>query len=197
MTIRRKAAILLLLLLIAIFVALHTVRTPERWAVKTGSDQSAANVNVTPKITTLAEMNNWVPPSKDLNATRVGVELQVWKVNAVLKKFTLALDQDIHMQLIDDQGNTIVAELPDPSRVSNKSRFKPQITEARSAFLKHYSISHRWRVVNTPVSVTGIGFWDFYGLPVFDFFRRKFESSSGVARNQIELHPILQIEFLR
>jgi len=58
-------------------------------------------------------------------------------------------------------------------------------------------LSSSWQVVNAPVTVTGVGFWDYYGIPVLDLLREKLEESSGVAPNQIELHPVLKIDFIK
>lgn len=98
------------------------------------------------------------------------------------------------MQLVDEFGNSIVAEIPDPA-LSGGSRFKSQITAVRNKFLRRYRLNSSWQVVNAPVTVTGIGFWDFYGIPVFDLLREKIERSAGVAPNQIELHPVLNMDF--
>jgi hypothetical protein len=191
---RRIFLAVLLLICLLVLVLFHKVHGPERWAVKVGRDPDSAKVNLTPKMTTIAEMVQWTPPSKTLTSHRVGIELQVFTVRCILRKFILATDHDVHMQLVDESGNSIVAEIPDPV-LSRGSRFKPQITQVRNEFLKRYHLSSSWQVVNAPMTVTGVGFWDFYGIPVFDLLREKLERSSGVAPNQIELHPVLNIDF--
>src|SRR5262249_8134902 len=156
---RRILFVVLLFICLVVAVLFHKVRGPERWAVKVGRDADSAKVNLTPKQTTIAEMTRWPRPSKTLRSSRVGIELQVWTVQCRLKKFTLATDQDIHMQLIDESGNSIVAEIPDPA-LSGGSRFKSEITQVRNEFLKRYRVNSSWQIVNDPITVTGVGFWD-------------------------------------
>src|SRR5689334_19870711 len=57
------------------------------------------------------------------------------------------------------------------------------IQNARSEFDAKYTVTSNFQNTNVPVTITGIGFFDFL------------HEQTGVAPNAIELHPVLDIQF--
>src|SRR5258706_1104707 len=177
-----------------------TVQSPtcgvERWSVKVGTD---ADVN-------LVDLNNPVrafipdlgaipapadPPGPPLNNRVVPTETTVYVVNATMPLYKKEADVDYHMVLQDDNGHTIIAEIPNPAcvvsstspRVLLPSPLAAGIANARAKFDARFNATTFFQTANIPVQVTGVGFFDFI------------HGQTGVAPNGIELHPVLDITF--
>src|SRR5437867_7173073 len=92
----------------------------ERWAIKTGTDAGASQGDLQhPKNATIADLIA-LPAPKPLPTTRVTpTETTVFVVNATLSDYKFEGgshgDSDYHLVLEDDQGNTMIAEIPSPS----------------------------------------------------------------------------------
>jgi len=124
------------------------------------------------------------------------VEKTIWSVEANLIGYALEQDQDYHLEIADANGNTMIAEIPDPAAAAG-SFFLDQITAARKAFEAHFKIAKLATATEQPesiikpmiteasaqVTIVGIGFFDFI------------HGQTGVAPNGIELHPVLEIQF--
>jgi hypothetical protein len=155
----------------------------ERWSVKTGTDQDVSQVNLNQKTsTTIQNLTSQatpktIPANKRINAT----EKTVWVINATLVKFIHAYDSDYHMVIKDSAGRTMIAEIPDPNCVPIGSPFASGIAHARQQFDAKFTPSDEFQTVSVPVTVTGVGFFDYK------------EGQEGIAPNGIELHPILDI----
>jgi hypothetical protein len=157
----------------------------QRWQVKTGTDSDAGSVNLnlsTPgtiaNLTALATPSS-IPPTSRIQPT----ETTVWSLNATLTEFKLEGDSDIHLVLVDENGNSMIAEIPDPSCVGPGSSFASGISNARSQFTSQFTPSPSFQTVSVPVQLKGIGMFDFM------------HGQTGVAPNGIELHPVLDIVF--
>jgi hypothetical protein len=151
----------------------------ERWSVKTGTDSGAGQVGLAnPRPANISDLIN-LPTDSRFPDT----ENTVFVVNATLTDFKLESDSDYHLVLLDDQGNTMIAEIPSPSCVDPSSPFAAQITNARAEFDAQLTASSSFQTANVAVQVTGVGFFDF------------FHHQHGVAPNVIELHPVLDIQF--
>lgn len=161
----------------------------ERWSVKTGVDSDSSHVDLSnPQTANIAALIAIQPPSPLPKDNRFGpTEDTVFVVNATLTDYKLESgatgDSDYHLVLMDEQGNTMVAEIPSPSCVGAGSRFATQITNARAEFDAQFSATSSFHTANIPVRVTGVGFFDF------------FHNQHGAAPNVIELHPVLDIQF--
>jgi hypothetical protein len=161
----------------------------ERWSVKTGTDPDAGSVNLTnPQTSTIAQLITLSPPNPLPPNNRFGpTENSVFVVTATLTDYKLEGgahgDSDYHLVLQDDQGNTMVAEIPFPGCVGDGSPFATQIANARAAFNAQFTATTSFQVANVPVQVTGVGFFDFA------------HGQRGAAPNVIELHPVLDIVF--
>jgi hypothetical protein len=161
----------------------------ERWSVKTGTDGDSSRVDLSnPRAASISELIALQAPNplpKDSRFTPT--ETTVFTLNATLTDFKLESgatgDSDYHLVLMDEQGNTMVGEIPSPSCVGAGSAFAAQITNARGEFDAQFTATSSFQTANIPVRVTGVGFFDF------------FHNQHGAAPNVIELHPILDIQF--
>jgi hypothetical protein len=175
-----------------------------RWDVKTGSDPVAKQIdrgNVSQ--TSIAELLSAKAPETWPPDRRVeGVETTVWELNrsdTTLVGYKHEQDGDYHLVISDANGQTMIAEIPDPAAVDPGSSFLDLITSARTTFGGRFGLQLKALdalasaqpgmsaamiiQVSFPVSIKGIGFFDFV------------HGQSGVAPNGIELHPVLGIEF--
>jgi len=166
-----------------------TVQSPtcgvERWSVKTGTDPDVAQVDLNPVPTTIDALRALTPPTTPPDNTRFGVgERTVYVVEATMTLYKLEDDVDYHMVLQDANGHTIVTEIPCPCCVGVSSPFAAGVANARAKFDARFTATTFFQAVTVPVRVTGVGFFDFI------------HGQTGVAPNGIELHPILDINFL-
>ncbi len=155
----------------------------ERWAVKTLTDPEAGQVNLAPKPATVEGLAVLpVPGGFGRDAKRLEPEFQAYTVAAVLVEFKEEADSDIHLVLLGKSGQSMIAEIPDPG-CAQGSRVLPQISSARTQFIGKFGLPSRtsWHQVNTPVTVTGVLFFD---VP---------HGQTGVAPNAVELHPVVDI----
>jgi hypothetical protein len=184
-TIRKTAVVLFVFACFLTSTAWGQSCGTERWSVKTGTDSGAGQVGLAnPQPANISDLIN-LPALNPLPAdTRFSpTENTVFVVNATLTDFKSESDSDYHLVLMDNQGNTMIAEIPSPSCVDPSSPFAAQITNARAEFDAQLTVSSSFQTANVPVQVTGVGFFDF------------FHHQHGVAPNVIELHPVLDIQF--
>ena len=156
----------------------------ERWSVKTGTDADASKINLqstTP--TTIASLVALPAPSSLPSNNRVQpTETTVFQLHATLTEYKLESDSDYHL-VLSDSGHTMIAEIPDPACVGSSSPLLTSIQKARGEFNAKYSPSGTFQTANVPVTVTGVGFFDFQ------------HGQTGVAPNAIELHAVLDVTF--
>jgi len=177
----------------ALLAAVH-----QRWSVKTGADPGAANlVGQAPTATTIASMRALaVPAVLPPDGRSAGAEETIWQIDATLTGYKQEPDGDYHLVIADDQGNTMIAEIPDPGQLAPGSFFAQQISAARQSFDSQFGRPPAAAPANEPavaaaalvkatesVTLQGLGFFDFA------------HGQDGVAPNAIELHPVISIEF--
>ena len=157
----------------------------ERWSVKTGTDADISLVNMSSSTaTTIQSLRSLTAPSTLPSNNRVQpTETTIFTLNATLTQYKLESDSDYHLVLSDSSGNTMIVEIPSPNCVGAGSPFGTGIQSARSQFDARYNATTSFQTANIPVSVRGVGFFDFL------------HGQTGVAPNGIELHPILDIVF--
>ena len=182
-----------------------TAAVHQRWSVKTGADADAANlVGQSPTATTIASMRALaVPAVLPPDGRSAGTEETVWQLDATLTGYKLESDGDYHLVIADAQGNTMIAEIPDPAQLAQGSFFASQIAAARQAFDSQFGIKAQAPVpesapepdaaltvalprlvqASEQVTLIGLGFFDFA------------HGQDGVAPNAIELHPVISIQF--
>jgi hypothetical protein len=155
----------------------------ERWAVKVLTDPSAPLVNYTPILTTIDSLIH-IPTSPDQNAPRMpGIEFQSYRItcNITIKKNES--DNDYHLVL--KAGNeTMIGEVPDPvCAVASQSTHVNEFIAARNWVNTHIGIDPVSNVNIPSVDIIGVAFVD---VP---------HGQTGAAPNQMEIHPILNIQF--
>ena len=171
----------------------------QRWSVKTGADPDAQNlVGQAPAATTVADLCALaVPAVLPPDGRSPGAEETVWQLSASLTGYKLESDGDYHLVIADGQGNTMIAEIPDPAALAPGSFFARQIAAARQAFDGRFGARAAAAAaagpagaapalvpVSEPVTLVGLGFFDFP------------HGQDGVAPNAIELHPVISIQFV-
>jgi hypothetical protein len=140
-------------------------------------------------------------------------ETTVWRLTATITEAKLEQDGDYHLVLKGDSGSTMIGEIPnpDPAFVGNAD-WRKEIQAAREAMdlklgtpLKAIDFkpedmapptkdrfeekpmedeSKMMTTINLRAKITGVGFFD------------SVHGQTGVAPTGIELHPILNVEFL-
>src|SRR5579859_3447557 len=157
----------------------------ERWSVKTGADADAGLINLSSITqTTIATLAALPAPSTLPSNNRIQpTETTVFQLHDTLTIYKLETDSDYHLVLDDGSGNTMIVEIPDPACVGSTSPLLPDIRTARSEFDARYTPNGSFQTANTPVTVTGVGFFDYL------------HGQTGVAPNGIELHAVLDIQF--
>jgi len=206
---RRRAqppAILVILFAVAGFLLLRYFHKPpppytcgihcgtERWRIKTIFDNDAKRINFQPRHMNVSELVS-LPAPEVLSDERDNAEKQVYSVEAVLlgwKQETVEHgDRDFHLVLADpnDVTRTMIAEVPSAecqgACSSSQARRFAEVRQILTAQLSepepHFRrFPHAW-----VVRVEGVGFFDI------------FHQQIGVAENCMELHPLLNVEFVR
>ena len=156
----------------------------ERGPVKEGADADRLKVSTTVSGTTVAYLRARSKPSSYPKANRIAPnELHTWQLNATLTQYKQESDGDVHLILKDGNGRAMIAEIPYPACVPTSSRWKAQITSARSTFTQIYGVSTSLHYAHRSVTVRGLGLFD----PP--------HGQTGAAPNGIELHPVTGIAF--
>ncbi|HEV2721338.1 MAG TPA: Ig-like domain repeat protein, partial [Thermoanaerobaculia bacterium] len=168
----------------------------ERWSVKVGVDPDAPSVDLNnPMPTTITNLRSFPapadPPGPPDNARVFPWEGTVYTINGTLTLYKKETDVDYHIVIQDDQGNTVITEIPSPAciitsttpRVPAPSPFTSGINIARGKFDARFTATSFFQSASVPVRITGVGFFDFI------------HGQTGVAPNGIELHPVLDITF--
>ena len=117
-------------------------------------------------------------------------ELTTFQVKGILRVIRKEPDQDYHLVITDpiNPRVTMIVESPDPTCALG-SQFLDNITSVRTMLDRTlqlnrvFSPENRRSELSLPVTVTGVGFFDVL------------HGQEGVARNGIELHPVLMIDF--
>lgn len=197
--------------IVALLVALPVVADcgKERWSVKTGSDPTAAAVNVHAVVrATVAELvllSRDAPTKKLPDFRTTPPESTVYEVTGRLTNYKVETgrgDSDYHLVLQETEGQhcaemagnppkvtpvpcTIVAEVPDPACVGAGSPFAAFIARARARLSARFPPRSRFgkKEENAILTLTRIGFFD------------RVHAQRGVAANGFELHPVLDVAF--
>jgi len=183
----KAAAILALLSALPAFTQKAVCNGVDRWSIKTLADNDASKVNKTPVEKTVAEMVALTRPA-DVNknlARQSGIETTTVKIAATLTLYKEEADQDYHLVLEDNDDHTMIAEIPDPECAKNGSVLE-QITKARQEFNSKFKVGADKHATKIPVVVTGVGFFD---------LEHGGAGQIGHADNNIEIHPVLDIQF--
>jgi len=159
----------------------------ERWSVKTLSDPGGAYLQHPPEPATIGELSS-LPSEYQPHGSRQKGETRIVEIDAFVVGFKLEADGDYHV-VISDGRQTMVIELPDPRCVQSK-QYQPTLAYARRSFLAilpngvKVEPAFKKLVLKSPlrVKVTGVVFFD------------RIHGQNGVAKNGVELHPVLLID---
>jgi hypothetical protein len=142
----------------------------ERWKVKTLQDRPSL---LPVQTVTIAYLISRTKPVT-LPGDRAPFERHQFKVTAQVTKVIGEDDGDKHLVLQDAVGDTMIAEAPTSSCNNDATGYRRnQMAQARAAVK-----------VCSKAEVMGVAFFDF------------FHHQTGVAPNEIELHPILAFKCL-
>jgi hypothetical protein len=147
----------------------------ERWPVKVLLDLDAAHVDFDAQPTTIGALVGVPRPAETRpHAARLDLERRTFRVRARLIEVTEQADGDLHLVVVDiaDPTQFLVAEIPDSTCAIGSRR------------ASDYAEAQRWaRRTGLPleVEIEGVAFWDDQ------------HGQIGMARNGIELHPVLHI----
>jgi len=184
---KRAAIVLSALALFLAAAPAHADCGEERAAIKLGTDVDARTVALAPVDLNIADLTQLTAPRHPPMARRVAAERTVYRVAATIIGYKLEGDGDFHIVIADDLGNTMIVEIPEPG-CAKPGAWGDRVAAARASFLKLLAAQHLPRPgahmhhAHIAATVTGLGFWD------------KIHGQAGVARNGIELHPVLAIE---
>ena len=156
----------------------------ERWPVKTLADPDAPDVNLTPKSTTVARLRRLTVVIGIEGTRGIGTERKTFRVHARLTEFKFEADSDIHLVIADPRtGGTMIAEFPAAScthgalpGTSTKMQ-KARVTLVHSC---GFPPNGSYQPIHGTATIDGVGFFD------------RIHGQAGVARNGIELHPVLR-----
>ena len=160
----------------------------ERWLQKTLADPARSAVDLTHVVNiTVAQLTALDPRSSTVMGgwRWAPIETTVYRVDATLVALLGEEDHDFHLVLADRDhpGVTMIAEIPDPDCASAcTSGFASYFSRARRVLMEHTNSPTLSRL-RPRVRVTGVGFLD------------RAHGQSGAARNGVELHPVLVVEF--
>jgi hypothetical protein len=193
-------------------LAAQTCGGTERWQVKVGTDSGVDAVRLQPVVQTTLQDAIRLPqphlPSD--NDTRLPEETHVYQLSGHLVEYKQEAgskgDSDYHLVITDDTlqftndaqhhrpGHSLIAEIPDPNCIAGRhgdpdvaSRFADAIACARAKLDAKFPDAPNdgsfFDTGDTPVTITGIGFFD------------RPHGQTGRAANNLEIHPILDIDF--
>ena len=148
----------------------HILCGTERWKVKTLQDRPQLLAVQTTTISSLISQ----PKPSPLPGTRAPFERHQFNVTAQVAQVINEGEDDFHLVLRDSAGNTMIAEAPNSAcNTGATASRRNQMAQARAAV-----------TVCAKAEITGVAFFDF------------FHHQTGVAPNEIELHPILAFKCL-
>jgi hypothetical protein len=179
----------------------------ERWWVKVATDDLAASVNPVDVLdTTAVDLNNEQRPrgANLAGNTRLPEEMSLVQVSGFIRFIKLESDDnDFHLVITDladapfspagtgsdPSGTSFIAEAPNPACVSGRnedgptrSLFQANLEDVRKSVACNME-GFMDQEISEPIVVTGIRFFDFP------------HGQIGRAKNVIEIHPIMGIEF--
>jgi hypothetical protein len=174
-----------------------------RWDVKTAKDVDRMAIKASSPITTTIEkLLKLKRPAVTITKTtprQAPYEFNVYTIRGNLREAKWEGDQqsgddDYHLVIEDEQGRSLVVEVPSPTCASelsaltgHRSRFVQGITKARKTIDDVVTIPKSFKKINRRVEVTGVGFFDQLSAG---------HQPRGSAPNQIELHPVTGLKFL-
>jgi hypothetical protein len=155
----------------------------ERWDEKVLIDDKVDEIDVTPVVTTIQQLNLISTQGITITGStkRQEIEKQVYTVkDCFITHAIREADNDLHIVIEDGKGGHMIAEIPDPQCPdAKKSQFIKRFKEAQQVFLKYQNVYDRYRF-----DITGVLFVD----------KKHSMNPTGNASNNIELHPVIHLQ---
>jgi hypothetical protein len=167
----------------------------DRWSIKTASDVEAQEIDRTPVKSTVEKLLA-IPRPLDMPPDGSNpffqthrarpAETSVFSVEADVVDCRLMPDGDYRVTVKGVSGKTMVLEMPNPAPeyVDPKSKFAADLKSAREKFDTKIQPERTLKPYSGHVRLTGIG-----------FFGRTY-GDKKLDGNMIQLHPILNVEWL-
>jgi hypothetical protein len=154
-----------------------------RWPVKTASDADRYQISSATYSTSVSYLRGLAKPvgftSYAQDHRIAWPERRMWIIyHTHLVQYRLEDDGDIHLVLRNGSGQTMIAEIPNPSCVPSWSRYGTSIAASRHTFTTRDPAATSWHYVYQQVTVRGPGFFD------------EEHTVTGQAPNGLELHPL-------
>jgi len=158
----------------------------ERWNIKTLSDADTLKIDFKKIIPSTVQEQTSLARPNDKKTFRLVSETQVYSVDCFIVGFKKEDDGDIHIIIEDEKTDSLmVAEIPSAGcfEVQHTSRYIlfKGLDEWFSKNIGHPTSKFVFLEKHIPVTLTGVGFWDFY------------HGQKGTARNAREIHPVLSM----
>jgi hypothetical protein len=151
-----------------------------RREIKIATDANASEIDTIPIITTVSEIGNIDVPESDKNSARQNIEKNVYQITATVHKVSQHRDGDWKVKLTNGNDQFINCESPNLGcEHIGGSIFYAQMLESRG-----WIIANKGNLVGKTVTITGVAFID---------IDHKYPRNA--AKNELELHPILDIHF--
>lgn len=145
--------------------------------VKILIDVKSIDINETPIFSTIDSLQNIEVTEPDRDTPRMSVENQVYTLIATVDKVKKERDGDYHIRLTDGT-NYLIAEVPNPDCEYLENSSKKELYRSLTNFIKNEDLEGKI------ITITGVAFID-----IDHHYKRK------QAKNNLELHPVLSIEF--
>jgi len=155
----------------------------ERWEQKVLIDEKSEDINTTPVLTTIKDMNDISTSNLEIkkNTERQDIEKQVYTIKDCFITHAIREDDnDIHIVIEDGQKHTMIAEIPDTKcKDAKSSEFVDDFRNARKTFLKYQNVYNHYKF-----DITGVLFVD----------KKHSKPPTGNGKNNVELHPVIDLK---
>jgi len=155
----------------------------ERWEQKVLIDEKTEDINTTPVLTTIKDMNDISTSNLEIkkNTERQDIEKQVYTIKDCFITHAIREDDnDIHIVIEDGQKHTMIAEIPDTKcKDAKSSEFVDDFRNARKTFLKYQNVYNHYKF-----DITGVLFVD----------KKHSKPPTGNGKNNVELHPVIALK---
>lgn len=152
-----------------------------RREIKLMIDDLASTVDTAVIDISIKEIGQIEVPEVKKETPRQDVEKKVYRVTGTINKIKQYRDGDIHIRLDDGNDNYIITEIPNPGCVYAASASMLNEWNQAISFVKANGFED---LEGKTVTITGVAFVD-----IDHHYKRK------QAENNMELHPIIKIEF--
>lgn len=143
-------------------------------------DDASNEIDTTVIVSTIDSLGNIAIGEVDRDTPRLEVEKKVFQVTGKVDKVKRYRDGDYHIKLVDENENYLITEVPNPNcEFAQTSNYLSQYMSVIE-FIK----ANEDDLEGKTLTITGVAFID-----IDHYYKR------DQAKNNMELHPILDITF--